>query len=127
MWIFVLDQDLTQVRFNEAPDAFVAGGVEFRDVGLGGFTGFLDWLRASPSVVIGFRFTPFGESERVIGGLPGRSYIERGLGDSIEVFFGLSREVDRSLSDDQAFGENRIYESEGSSRIVAIATPDPPS
>jgi len=79
----------------------------------GDWTGFYDWLRQDSGHIVGVRYSPFEQTEFLIKAVEGLTYVvipepKR----CIEVYFSPgsgSRGVDRSESDDQTFGSNRIF------------------
>jgi hypothetical protein len=72
----------------------------FEDTGLGGWTGFYDWLRPKVSEVIGLRYSPFEEAQKLLG-----------TSESINLFFGEQRVFVEELSGDQDFEEVRLFTS----------------
>ena len=95
------------------PEAsFEYDNVAYEDQGFGDFTGFYDWLRNRERSVIGVRYLPADELDflcNAVEGLPYASVDWRIR--SIELYFSESRNVDESISNDQAFGDNRLFKS----------------
>jgi len=99
------------VCYSEQPSRISVGGQEFRDAGLGHWTGFYDWLRVAPGKIVGVRYWPFeGEKFLLTTLKPGPSLSIDPVGGLL-VFFGDEKKYEEKLSDDQAFEEISLFKS----------------
>lgn len=87
------------------------GGISYRALELGDWTGFYDWLRRRDGVVIGVRYWPFEDGRELLASVPKSPVVVVEPGKSVSVRFGTG-EVEESLSDDQQFGGNQILASD---------------
>ncbi len=84
-------------------------GQTFTDSGLGDWLGFYDWLRDSAKKVIGVRIW-FDEENAHSAGMAECKNVEVGNpGGTLTIFFGEDHKFEKSLSDDQDFGGNRLF------------------
>ena len=81
---------------------------EFRDLGLGGWTGFYDWLRAASGRLVGLRFWPFEQAEFLLKEIPISETLLVASRGAILVFFGDETRFVDGASGDQAFEEARV-------------------
>ncbi len=95
---------------DEIPDSrFLLGGIEYKDSGSGDFIGFYDYLRNSADEILGVRFFPFEDE----------NFAEQ----EINLFASKDRAIDENKSDDQQFGDNKLYKSRNDSLLLTFLAP----
>ena len=84
----------------------------YEDQGFGDFTGFYDWLRNTKGRVIGVRYLPADELDFLCNAVAQLPYVVVDWRiKSIELYFSGDRSVDEGASNDQEFGDNRLFKS----------------
>lgn len=92
--------------------SFVYAEGSYEDQGFGDFTGFYDWLRNSKGSVIGVRYLPAHELEFFCNAVAHLPYVEIDWQiKSIALYFSDDRSIDESTSNDQEFGDNKLFKS----------------
>ncbi len=95
----------------EIPDArFLLDGIEYTDAEFGDFLGFYDYLRNAAGEILGVRFLPFedyGFSEK-----------------ELLLLASENKDFDEKKSDDQRFGENKLYHARNGNILLTFAAPD---
>jgi hypothetical protein len=92
--------------------SFVFENDFYEDQGFGDFTGFYDWLRNAEGRVIGVRYLPADELEFLCNAIAQLPYVVVDPQiNSIELYFSDDRSIDESVSNDQEFGDNRLFKS----------------
>lgn len=96
---------------DEIPEKrFLLNGIEYIDSSFGDFVGFYDYLRNSAGEVIGVRFLPFEDY----------GFIEKEM-----LFWAVKNETfDEEKSDDQRFGENKVYQARNGTILLTFPAPD---
>jgi hypothetical protein len=86
--------------------------IEFKEIPIGHFNGFYDWLRDFTGRIIGVRYFPFEDSNFLLNELVELNYSKIDK-DSVDIYFvdEEHRLINEDISDDQKFGENRIFKS----------------
>ena len=82
-------------------------GQSLSDSGLGDWFGFYDWLRDGSKRVIGVRL--WLDEENVHVQAIGKCMGVCRCGKELSIFFGADRKIEKSMSDDQDFGCNRLF------------------
>lgn len=96
---------------DEVPEnRFLLDGIEYVDSNLGDFLGFYDYLRNSAGEISGVRFFPFEDC----------GFVEKEL----ILLASEIKEFDEEKSDDQEFGENRIYQTKSGGVLLTFSAPD---
>lgn len=109
---------LTSASLN---DSIVVDGNKYNDKGCGDFTGFYDWLRDSEERVIGIRYYPFEDVDFLFEVIRSFEYIEIAAdNNSFNIYFSDERHIDESKSDDQSFGDNKVYKSESGEYLISF-------
>jgi hypothetical protein len=92
--------------------SFAYDASQYEDQGFGDFTGFYDWLRNSEGSVIGVRYLPAHELDFLCNAVADLPYVEVDWKiKSIALYFSDDRGVDESTSNDQEFGDNKLFKS----------------
>jgi hypothetical protein len=124
--LVVLKQDLTPfVVRGELDEQLTVGGTTFMDTGYGDFTGFYDWLRNSKGQILGVRYYPFEDIHFLFDIVGTLNYIDASRNREVfNIYFSDDRVFDESVSDDQAFGGNKVYQSWSGEYAVSFAATD---
>lgn len=96
---------------DDCPVTFVHRGEQFQDAADRDFNGFYDFLRDNSRTVLGINFSASDLPRFLVDGVRSLPYVEIPYSTTLRVFFGKDRNFSQSLSEDQHFGENRIYRS----------------
>ena len=89
---------------------FLLDGIEYNDRAFGDFSGFYDYLRNSSGEVLGIRFSPFEDC---------------GFHDKeLLLFASANEDFDKETSDDQRFGDNKIYQARNGAILLTFPAPD---
>lgn len=112
--IVVLGEEIALVLTSEGPrDTFIYKNMCYVDQGYGDLAGFYDWLRNSEKHIIGVRYLPDDELNSLRIAITHLPYVlTHTKQNGIEVYFSDERCFVESFSDDQDFGNNRVYRSE---------------
>ena len=112
------------VRSSTVPtgDTIEIHGVTFRDSGAGDWLGFYDWLRTSDDRVIGVRITLDEEIDRLLQLKALNVEIDQ-TRRKILIFFSDRRDFDERTSDDQDFGDNRLFYGDDDSVLLTFNPP----
>lgn len=96
---------------NEVPEKrFLLDGIEYTDSNFDDFSGFYDYLRNSAGEILGVRFLPFEDYD----------FNEKEL-----IFLASETEtIDEEKSDDQRFGENKIYRTRNGNILLTFPAPN---
>jgi hypothetical protein len=114
--------------------SFRHGNAYYEDQGFGDFTGFYDWLRNTKGRVIGVRYLPADELQFLCNSVAQLPYVVVDSQiKSIELYFSDDRSIDESASNDQEFGDNRLFKSTSgtfalsfnASEVIDSLTPEP--
>lgn len=92
--------------------SFSLGQSIYHDAGFGDWTGFYDWLRDSDGNALGVRYTPFEDTEFLVGEVQQLDYVKVLPPCHIEIYFSAKREFDPGLSRDQDFEYQAIFHSD---------------
>jgi hypothetical protein len=95
-------------------------GTIFRDSGAGDWLGFYDWLRASDNSVIGVRQFINPEIHQFPLDLTRDDVTIDKKQRSVEIFFSNRRDYEQHKSDDQDFGDNRLFLAEDGSILLTF-------
>ena len=88
----------------------------YRDKGFGDSTGFYDWLRSAGGKIIGLRYWPFEDTAFLVDAMRPLQYVTASADRSfVEIYFGELREFDEQMSDDQDFGNAKVFGSDDGS------------
>lgn len=106
--------ELTEIpRFwltDEMPEnSILLGNIEYRDADIGDFIGFYDFLRNSAGEILGVRFFPFEDCD----------FAEKEL----KMFVSPNQNYDESKSDDQLFGDNKLFKSKNGRILLTFLAP----
>jgi hypothetical protein len=94
----------------EVPESTIqVDGLNLNDAGLGDWLGFYDWLRNKSKTVIGVRIWLDEENAHAVAIGECVNAVVAKAGKELSIFFGADREFEKSLSDDQDFGGNRLF------------------
>ncbi len=104
--------------------AFVVHGKEYRDVGLGEWTGFYDWLRAADGSLLGVRYWLNASTEFLATYTASLSYVIVDPSRSIEVYFSDRRALEPKLSCDQAFLYDAVFRAGDGEYAIAFGAED---
>lgn len=111
---YLLVELIGKTRFwltDEIPDErFLLDGIEYSDSAFGDFSGFYDYLRNSSDEVVGIRFLPFEDY----------AFNEKEL----LLFASANGKFDEEKSDDQRFGDNKIYQARNGAILLTFPAPD---
>lgn len=95
---------------DEIPDErFLLDGIEYNDSAFGDFSGFYDYLRNSSDEVVGIRFLPFEDC----------GFHEK----EMLLFASANENFDEKASDDQKFGDSRIYRARNGAILLTFPAP----
>ncbi len=87
---------------------------EFKEIPIGHCNGFYDWLRNFSGHIIGVRYFPFEDSNFLLNEVIHLNYskIDKVKGN-MDIYFVDAEHclIDEDISDDQKFGDNRIFKS----------------
>jgi hypothetical protein len=100
--------------------AFVVNGKEYRDVGLGEWTGFYDWLRGSNGNLLGVRYWLDSSTNFLEAYTRNLAYVSIDPSRCIEVFFSDQRTFEPKLSCDQAFLYDALFRSGDGEYAIAF-------
>lgn len=111
--VVIFHSQVSLALLEKDPDKTLEIGDQvYRDVGLGDFNGFYDWLRDRTKSPIGIRFWPFKEARFIIDKVRPYSYVTVDKDQkSLLIYFALGRKYEPRYSADQDFGNNRILSS----------------
>lgn len=102
-------------------ESIVIDGAEYMDMGYADFAGFTDWLRDSSGRVLGVRLSPFEDLEFLFDVVKSLGYVDLDRGSKyFNIYFSDERLYDEARSDDQAFGGNKVYASEGGEYLLTF-------
>lgn len=104
--------------------AFVVKGKEYRDVGLGEWTGFYDWLRAADGSLLGVRYWLNSSTEFLATYANSLRYVIVDPSRSIEVYFSDHRAFEPKLSCDQAFLYDAVFRAADGEYAIAFGSED---
>ncbi|WMW80084.1 hypothetical protein RF679_15735 [Undibacterium cyanobacteriorum] len=94
----------------EVPEAMIqVDDSNLNDAGLGDWLGFYDWLRNRSKTVIGVRIWLDEDNAHISAIGECMNAVVPIVGRELSIFFGADREFDKSLSDDQDFGGNKLF------------------
>ena len=104
-------------------DEFSLDGRVYRDKGYGAWTGFYDWLRDRHGQIVGLRYWPFEETRFLTDSLRALPYVRVDEDRSfVEFYLADARAVDHELSDDQHFGDNRLFATDSGELGISFGT-----
>jgi hypothetical protein len=98
-------------------------GITFRDSGAGDWLGFYDWLRTSDKQLIGVRVTLDPGISELRLQLPAPNVEIDTTSRKVLVFFSGRRDYDEQKSDDQDFGDNRLFYGDDGSVLMTFNPP----
>ena len=104
----------TSSNFSEEEKIFSYGSNEFKEIPIGHFNGFYDWLRNFSGNIVGVRYFPFEDADFLFDELSKLKYSKtdkvKGI---IDIYFENANchSINEDISDDQKFGDNRIFKS----------------
>ncbi len=112
--IVVLREEIALALTPQCPsEFFVFENIHYKDLGYDDFVGFYDWLRNTDKRIIGVRCYPWEEFSFPYATVRVLPYVEIDSEEkSVCLFFSDERSFEESLSDDQDFGNNRMYKSD---------------
>jgi|GEM_PF-4489811 len=120
--IVILKEEMVLVATSECPsESFVFESNYYKDIGYGDFTGFYDWLRNNDDQIIGVRYYPFKELEFLCDAIEHLSYIVIEPKTKIlSLYFSDDHGAEQYSSDDQDFGDNRVYKSDAGEYAISF-------
>jgi hypothetical protein len=120
--IVALRSELTLVENVSWPiEHFRLFDATYRNVGLGEWTGFYDWLRRSNGELVGVRYCPLADNDPLFEAVRGLPYI-RIASRCLEIYFSGVAEVDGAQSCDQEFLYDPVFRSDSGAWAIAFDT-----
>jgi hypothetical protein len=109
---------------NLASKGFRRQRKEYRDAGLGEWTGFYDWLKAADGSLLGVRYWLNASTEFLATYAAGLAYVIVDPSRSIEVYSSDRRALEPKLSCDQAFLYNAVFRAGDGEYAIAFGAED---
>jgi hypothetical protein len=88
---------------------FHLGGKNYKDVGLGEFTGFYDWLRSSDGRLLGVRYWPQEDNVALFEAMAQKSFAKVSEAGALDIRFVEQGVVDDASSCDQEFQYDAVF------------------
>jgi hypothetical protein len=120
----ILRPKLALAMVEQCPeDRIVLEGETYQDKGFGYATGFYDWLRESTGIIVGVRYWPQEPHYFPFRQVEHLSYLVTTEGiPCVEIYFSPNQEFDNRQSDDQAFGDNKIFSTDQGEYLITFGT-----
>jgi hypothetical protein len=110
--ILILEESIVLAEHEPWPvQSFSIDGETYREIGLGEWTGFYDWLRDRSGNVIGVRYSSFKDIPGLIEAARTLDYVVVRSSRSLEIFLADKRESDEQHSADQEFQYDAVFHS----------------
>jgi hypothetical protein len=111
--IVALQEELTLVENVPWPfQGFRLGDNIYRDVGLGEWTGFYDWMRRANGDLVGVRYSPLVDNQLLFEAARALRYARIDSTGGLEVYFSDDDGADERQSCDQEFQYDPVFRSE---------------
>ena len=111
------------LAYGEA-NALLQNAQQFKDTGLGDWTGFYDWLRNPARKIIGVRYWPFENAQFILDSYTQTPNVQIDPRKGLLVFFGSQTEYRENISGDQDFAEARVLVNSIGEHALLLGCPD---